>query len=55
LLAVLAVVGVGDAIDLSSKLNLPAWGTNVGGLLMLGVVILSFVFFGVLKKDKKSN
>ena len=55
LLAVLAVVGVGDAIDLSSKLNLPAWGSNAGGILMLGVVVLSFVFFGVLKKDKKSN
>ena len=55
LLAVLAVVGVGDAIDLSSKLNLPAWGSNAGGLLMLGVVVLSFIFFGVLKKDKKSN
>ena len=55
LLAILAVVGVGDAIDLSSKLNLPTWGSNAGGILMLGVVVLSFVFFGVLKKDKKSN
>ncbi len=55
LLAIFAVIGIGDAIDISGKLNLPEWGSNAGGLLMLGVVILSFVFFGVLKKDKKKN
>ena len=55
LLAIFTVIGIGDAIDISGKFNLPAWGSNAGGLLMLGVVILSFVFFGVLKKDKKNN
>ena len=55
LLAVLAVLGVDKVVDLSGKLNLPAWGSNVGGLLMLGIVVLTFIFFGVLKKDKKKD
>ncbi len=55
LLAVLAVLGVDKAIDLSGKLNLSPAVSNIGGILMLGVVVLCFIFFGVLKKDKKKN
>ena len=55
LLAVLAVLGVDKVIDLSDNLNLPAWGSNLGGIAMLGLVVLSFVFFGIMKKNKKSN
>ncbi len=55
LLAVLAVTGIDKVIDLSDKLKLPAWGSNLGGIAMLGLVILSFIFFGILKKEKKSN
>ncbi|MBQ3551149.1 MAG: oligopeptide transporter, OPT family [Clostridia bacterium] len=55
LLAVLAVLGVDKVLDLSDNLNLPTWGSNLGGIAMLGLVILSFVFFGIMKKNKKSN
>ncbi len=56
LLAILAVVGISDKVDLSGLIsNLPAWASNLSGIAMFGIIILSFVVFGVLKKDKKSN
>ncbi len=45
LLALLAVFGVADAIDLSAKLNLPAWASNTGCLVLFGVIIATLLFF----------
>ena len=53
LLAVLAVFGVGEVLDLSGVLNLPAWASNLGSLVVFGLVILSLLCFTVLKKNKK--
>lgn len=55
LLAILAVAGVDKVLDLSGKLNLPTWASNAGSLVMLGLIIACFVFFGIRKKNKKSN
>ena len=53
LLALLAVFGVSDAIDLSSKLNLPTAVSNIGSLVVFALVILSVLKFSVWKKSKK--
>jgi hypothetical protein len=55
LLAVLAVLGVGEMIDISGKLNLPTWASNIGSLVVFGLVILSLLAFTVLKKQKKTD
>ena len=52
LLAVLTVLGVSDALDLSGKLNLPGWATSVGALVVFALVILSLLKFSVWKKQK---
>ncbi|MBE6612569.1 MAG: oligopeptide transporter, OPT family, partial [Ruminococcaceae bacterium] len=54
LLAVLAVFGVGDLIDLSGVLNLPAPVANIGALVVFALVILSLLKFSLWKKkDQK--
>ena len=55
LLAIFAVIGISDKIDLSGMISLPAGLSEISGVLMFGVIIISFVFFGILKKDKKTN
>ena len=53
LLALLAVFGVADVIDLSSKLNLPTAVSNIGSLVVFALVILSVLKFSIWKKSKK--
>lgn len=52
LLALLAVVGVSDAIDLSSKLAISPVVMNIGGLVLFAVTILSVLKFSVWKKSR---
>ncbi len=52
LLAVLAVFGVGEAIDLSAKLSLSPAFMNIGGLVVFALVILSVLKFSLWKKRK---
>ena len=52
LLAVLAVFGIGEAIDLSARLGLSASFMNIGGLVVLALVISSILKFSVFKKRK---
>ncbi|MBQ9134891.1 MAG: oligopeptide transporter, OPT family [Lachnospiraceae bacterium] len=52
LLALLAVVGVDKAIDLSKYLNLPPVVSSIGSLVVFGLVILSLLKFSVWKKRK---
>jgi putative OPT family oligopeptide transporter len=54
LLALLAVFGVADKLDLSAKLGLPVVASNIGSLVVFGLVILSLLKFTLWKKDKKS-
>ena len=55
LLAVLAVLGVSEMLDLSGMLNLPTWATNVGSLIVFALVILSLLLFTVWKKPSKKT
>ncbi len=55
LLAVLAVFGVSEAIDLSGVLNLPTWASNVGALVVFALVILSLLKFSLFKKEPKNK
>lgn len=50
LLALLAVFGVSEALDLSGLLNLPAWASNVGSLVVFALVILSLLKFTLWNK-----
>lgn len=52
LLAVLAVFGVGSAIDLSAKLSLSPMFMNIGALVLFAIVILSVLKFSLWKKRK---
>lgn len=52
LLALLAIFGVDKVIDLSQYLNLPPVVSNIGSLVVFGLVILSLLKFSVWKKRK---
>ena len=55
LLALLAVFGVGDAIDLSAKLNLPPVVSNIGSLVVFALMILTVLKFSLWRKVKKND
>lgn len=52
LLALLAVFGVINAIDLSAKFAIPAAVSNIGGLVLFGIIILTLLKFSLWKKRK---
>ncbi len=54
-LALLAVFGVDKALNLSAKLGIPATVSDLGGLLLFALIILTVLKFTVWKKrDKKA-
>lgn len=53
LLAVLAIFGVGEMIDLSNRLNLPASVANIGSLVLFAIIVLTLVKFSLGRKAKK--
>lgn len=55
LLAVLAVFGVSDAIDLSGKLDVSSTVTNIGSLVVFVLMILTVLKFSVWRKVKKND
>lgn len=52
LLALLAVFGVSSAIDLSAKFAIPAAVSDIGGLVLFGIIILTLLKFSLWKKRK---
>lgn len=52
LLAVFAVFGLDNAINLSSKLNLSTPAANIGSLVVFALIILSLLKFSIWKKRK---
>ncbi len=52
ILAILAVVGFSNAIDLSGYINLPVWAGNTLSLIVFALVILSLLKFTIWKKRK---
>lgn len=55
LLALLAVFGVSDALDLSGKLGLPAVVSNIGSLVVFALMILTVLKFSLWRKVKKND
>ena len=53
LLALFAVFGIADAIDISSILNLPPVVSTIASLVVFGLVILSLLKFSLWKKRSK--
>ena len=53
LLALLAVFGVAELIDISGLLNLPEWASSIAALVVFGLVVLSLLKFSIWKKAKK--
>ena len=55
LLALLAVFGVDKVFNLSAKLGIPAAVSDIGGIVLFAVIILTVLKFTVWKKrDKKA-
>lgn len=55
ILALLAVFGIDSALNLSEKLGIPAAVSDLGGLLLFALIILTVLKFTVWKKrDKKA-
>ena len=52
LLAVFAIFGLDQVIDLSKVLNLPAAVSNIGSLVLFALIIVSLLKFSVWKKRK---
>jgi len=54
LLALLAVFGLDSALNLSEKLGIPAMVSDIGGLVLFAVTILTLLKFSLWKKRDKS-
>lgn len=52
LLALLAVFGLDQVLDISGMLNLPAWASSIGSILLFGLIILTLLKFSIWKKRK---
>ena len=54
-LALLAVFGVGELLDISGLLNLPVWASTIGSIVVFGLMICSLLLFTIWKKEKKNK
>ncbi len=52
LLAIFAIFGIDKVIDLSARFNIPAPVSNIGGLVLFGIIILTVLKFSLWKKRK---
>ncbi len=55
LLAILAILNVDTLLDLSGVLNLPPAVSNIGSLVVFGLIILTLLKFSLWKKDSKKS
>ncbi len=53
LLALLAVFGVDSMLDLSGKLGIPAVVSDIGGIILFAVIVLTLLKFSLWKKRDK--
>lgn len=53
LLALLAVFGIDSALNLSEKLGIPAFVSDMGGLVLFALIILTVLKFTIWKKSGK--
>lgn len=52
LLAVFAIFGIDKAIDLSAKLGIPAVASNIGAIVLFGIIVLTVLKFSLWRKRK---
>ncbi len=52
ILAILAVLGVSNVLDLSGYISLPVWASNILSIVVFALVILSLLSFTLWKKRK---
>ena len=52
LLAVFAIFGVDKMIDLSAKLGITPFASTIGGIVMLGIIVLTILKFSLWRKRK---
>ena len=52
LLALLAVFGIDSVIDLSGRLGIPGIVSDIGGIVLFGIIILTVLKFSLWKKRK---
>ena len=50
LLALFAVFGIDKAIDLSGKLGIPSFVSDIGGLVLFAIIIVTVLMFSLWKK-----
>ena len=55
LLALLAVFGVNKAINLSARFGIPTWISDIGGIVLFLLIILTVLKFSLWKKRAKVN
>lgn len=55
ILALLAVFNVSSLLDLSGVLNLPAWVSSIGSIVVFGLIILCLLKFSIWKKETKKT
>lgn len=55
LLAILAVAGVADVIDLTKMFQLPGAVLSIGSIVLFGIIILTLLKFTIWKKAKKDS
>ncbi len=49
-LAVLAIFGFDKVLDISRLLNLPSWASNIGSIVVFGLIVASLLKFSLWKK-----
>ncbi|MBQ7045854.1 MAG: oligopeptide transporter, OPT family [Clostridia bacterium] len=54
-LALLAVFGVDKVFDLSAKLGIPSYVSDIGGIVLFAIIILTVLKFSLFKKRNKIN
>lgn len=55
ILAVLTVFGLDSVINLSERFDIPAFVSDIGGLVLFGIIILTLLKFSVWKKRTKDS
>jgi len=55
LLAVLAVFGVGDALNLSARFGISKTVSDIGGLVLFAIIIFTVLKFSLFKKRVTKN
>jgi hypothetical protein len=55
LLALLAIFGVDKMLNLSALLGIPQIVSDIGGIVLFGLIILTVLMFSVFRKRKQAD